>query len=220
MEVTISQLTSGLQCLWVRKTLQNSVPQGTNINAQGRAYMLKDRNAQQDPNVVTGMFLLNQHLVKVLFDSGADRSFISISLASKLNIPSITIDTFYDIEMADGNLLGSFDVGHGMDWLSKYHAKILCEEKVIHIPINGETLIIRVKAECQKSSGLLVQPEIPMWKWERNNNGFCHSKLPKTSTGHDAIWVIVDRLTKLAHFIPIRATGLYEILRGDTSQRK
>ncbi|GJT76334.1 putative reverse transcriptase domain-containing protein [Tanacetum coccineum] len=142
----------------------------TNINAQGRAYMLKDRNAQQDPNIVTGMFLLNQHLVKVLFDSGADRSFISISLASKLNIPSITIDTFYDIEMADGNLvstntvikgctltllnqpfeidlmpikLGSFDVVIGMDWLSKYHAKILCDEKVVHIPINGETLIIR-----------------------------------------------------------------------------
>ncbi|GJR87777.1 hypothetical protein Tco_0211788 [Tanacetum coccineum] len=39
--------------------------------------------------------------------------------------------------------LGSFDVVIGMDWLSKYHAKILCDEKVIHIPINGETLIIR-----------------------------------------------------------------------------
>ncbi|GJW97144.1 reverse transcriptase domain-containing protein [Tanacetum coccineum] len=104
----------------------------TNINAQGRAYMLRDRNAHQDPNVVT--------------------------------------DTFYDIEMADGNLvstntviqgctltllnqsfkidlmpikLGSFDVVIGMDWLSKYHAKILCDEKVIHIPTNNETLIIR-----------------------------------------------------------------------------
>ncbi|GJZ19936.1 reverse transcriptase domain-containing protein [Tanacetum coccineum] len=77
----------------------------TNINAQGRAYMLRDRNAQQDLKVVTGMFLLNQHLVKVLFDSGADRSFISISLASMLYIPSITIDTFYDIEMTDGNLV-------------------------------------------------------------------------------------------------------------------
>ncbi|GJR34300.1 reverse transcriptase domain-containing protein [Tanacetum coccineum] len=144
--------------------------QKTNINAQGRAYMLRDKNAHQDPNVVTGMFLLNQHLAKVLFDSGADRSFISISLASMLNIPSITIDTFYDIEMADGNLvstntvikgctltllnqpfeidlmpikLGSFDVVIGMDWLSKYHAKILYDEKVVHIPINGETLIIR-----------------------------------------------------------------------------
>ncbi|GKE40854.1 putative reverse transcriptase domain-containing protein, partial [Tanacetum coccineum] len=142
----------------------------TNINAQGRAYMLKDRNAQQDPNVVTNMFLLNQHLVKVLFDSEADRSFISISLVFKLNLPSITIDTFYDIKMANGNLvstntvikgctltlqnqpfkidlmpikLGSFDVVIGMDWLSKYHAKILCDEKVVHISINGETLIIR-----------------------------------------------------------------------------
>ncbi|GJY95631.1 putative reverse transcriptase domain-containing protein [Tanacetum coccineum] len=117
----------------------------TNINAQGIAYMLRDRNAQQDPKVVTGMFLLNQHLVKVLFDSGADKSFISISLASMLNIPSITIDTFYDIEMADGNLVSTkrFDVVVGMDWLSKYHAKILCDEKVVHIPINGETLIIR-----------------------------------------------------------------------------
>ncbi|GKA28327.1 reverse transcriptase domain-containing protein [Tanacetum coccineum] len=85
----------------------------TNINAQGRAYMLKDRNAQQDPNIVTGMFLLNQHLVKVLFDSGADRSFISISLASKLNIPSIIIDTFYDIEMADGNLVSTNTVIKG-----------------------------------------------------------------------------------------------------------
>ncbi|GJR17330.1 putative reverse transcriptase domain-containing protein [Tanacetum coccineum] len=106
----------------------------------------------------------------VLFDSGADKSFVSISLASKLNIPPITIDTFYDIEMADGNLvstntviqgailtllnqpfkinlmpikLGSFNVVIGMDWLSKYHARIICDEKVIHIPIDGETLIIR-----------------------------------------------------------------------------
>ncbi|GJR44062.1 reverse transcriptase domain-containing protein [Tanacetum coccineum] len=62
----------------------------------------------------------------------------------------------------------------------------------------------RVKAECQKPSGLLVQPEIPMWKWERITMDFV-TKLPKTSTGHDAIWVIVDRLTKSAHFIPYEA---------------
>ncbi|GJT80245.1 reverse transcriptase domain-containing protein [Tanacetum coccineum] len=57
----------------------------------------------------------------------------------------------------------------------------------------------RVKAECQKPSGLLVQPEIPMWKWERITMDFV-TKLPKTSTGHDAIWVIVDRLTKSAFY--------------------
>ncbi|GKD37616.1 putative reverse transcriptase domain-containing protein, partial [Tanacetum coccineum] len=160
----------------------------TNINAQGRAYMLRDKNAHQDPNVVTGTFLLNQHLAKVLFDSGADKSFISISLASKLNNPSITIDTFYDIKMADGNLvstntvikgctltllnqpfeidlmpikLGSFDVVIGMDWLSKYHAKILCDEKVVHIPINGETLIIRV---MEKKSDEKRLEDIPVVK--------------------------------------------------------
>ncbi|GKE08200.1 reverse transcriptase domain-containing protein [Tanacetum coccineum] len=148
----------------------NQCRKTTNNNAQGRAYMLRDRNAHQDPNVVTGMFLLNQHLARVLFDSGADKSFVSISLASMLNIPPITIDTFYNIEMADGNLvstntviqgatltllnqpfkidlmpikLGSFDVVIGMDWLSKYHARIICDEKVVHILIKGETLIIR-----------------------------------------------------------------------------
>ncbi|GJV41854.1 putative reverse transcriptase domain-containing protein [Tanacetum coccineum] len=69
----------------------------------------------------------------------------------------------------------------------------------------------RVKAECQKPSGLLVQPEIPMWKWERITMDFV-SKLPKTSIGHDTIWVIIDRLTKLAHFIPTRATDSMETL--------
>ncbi|GJX54169.1 putative reverse transcriptase domain-containing protein [Tanacetum coccineum] len=118
-------------------------------------------------------------------------SFISLSLASMLNIPSITIDTFYNIEMADGNLvstntvikgctltllnqpfeidlmpikLGSFDVVIGMDWLSKYHAKILCDEKVVHIPIDGETLIIRVmekKADEKRLEDIPVVKEFP-----------------------------------------------------------
>ncbi|GKB95286.1 reverse transcriptase domain-containing protein [Tanacetum coccineum] len=83
----------------------NQCQKTTNNNAQGRAYMLRDRNALQDPNVVTGMFLLNQHLARILFDSGADKSFVSTSLASMLNIPPIIIDTFYNIKMADENLV-------------------------------------------------------------------------------------------------------------------
>nr|GEZ05431.1 putative reverse transcriptase domain-containing protein [Tanacetum cinerariifolium] len=101
-------------------------------SAHGRAYLLRDKNVHQDPNVVT--------------------------------------DSTYDIEMADGNLvctntviqgcilillnqpfeidlmpikLGSFNVVIGMNLLSKYHARIICDEKVVHIPIDGETLIIR-----------------------------------------------------------------------------
>ncbi|GJY60124.1 putative reverse transcriptase domain-containing protein [Tanacetum coccineum] len=69
----------------------------------------------------------------------------------------------------------------------------------------------RVKAECQKPSGLLVQPEIPMWKWERITMDFI-TKLPKTLNEHDTIWVIVDHLTKSTHFIPTRATDSMETL--------
>ncbi|GJQ94892.1 reverse transcriptase domain-containing protein [Tanacetum coccineum] len=126
----------------------NQCRKTTNNNALGRAYMLRDRNAHQDPNVVT--------------------------------------DTFYNIEMADGNLvstntviqgatltllnqpfkidlmpikLGSFDVVIGMDWLSKYHVRIICDEKVIHILINDETLIIRV---MEKKSNEKRQEDIPV----------------------------------------------------------
>ncbi|GKB62416.1 putative reverse transcriptase domain-containing protein, partial [Tanacetum coccineum] len=169
----------------------NQCQKTTNNNAQGRTYMLRDRNAHQDPNIVTGMFLINQHLARVLFDSGADKSFISISLASMLNIPPIKIDTFYNIKMVDRNLvstntviqgatltllnqpseidvmpikLGNFDVVIGMDWLSKYHARIVCDEKVIHIPINDETLIIRVmekKSDEKRLEDILVVREFP-----------------------------------------------------------
>ncbi|GJZ35105.1 putative reverse transcriptase domain-containing protein [Tanacetum coccineum] len=156
---------------------KNQCPKANN-NAHGRAYMLRDKNVHQDPNVVTGAFLLNQHLARVLFDSGANKSFVSISLASMLNIPTITLYTTYDIEMADGNLVGtntviqgctlillnqpfeinlmpiklsSFDVIIGMDWLSKYYARIICDEKIVHIPIDGETLIIQAQVIKKKA---------------------------------------------------------------------
>ncbi|GKA48551.1 reverse transcriptase domain-containing protein [Tanacetum coccineum] len=61
----------------------------------------------------------------------------------------------------------------------------------------------KVKAEHQRPSGLLQQPEIPEWKWEKIAMDFI-TKLPRSSSGHDAIWVIGDRLTKSAHFLAIR----------------
>jgi hypothetical protein len=60
----------------------------------------------------------------------------------------------------------------------------------------------KVKAEHQRPSGLLTQPELPVWKWERITMDFI-TKLPKIDSGCDAIWVIVDRLTKSAHFLAI-----------------
>ncbi|GKC14304.1 putative reverse transcriptase domain-containing protein [Tanacetum coccineum] len=109
----------------------------TNNNAQGRAYMLRDRNAHQNPNVVMGMFLLNQHLARVLFDSRADKSFVSI-LASP-----ITIDTFYNIEMADGNLVSTNTVIQDSDKMM--------EVFIGGLPRSGETLIIRGEVKENKS---------------------------------------------------------------------
>nr|GEX70262.1 reverse transcriptase domain-containing protein [Tanacetum cinerariifolium] len=62
---------------------------------------------------------------------------------------------------------------------------------------------LKVKAEHQKPLGLLVQPKIPQWKWDNITMDFI-TRLPKTLSGYDTIWVIVDRLTKSAHFLPIR----------------
>ncbi|GKA26867.1 putative reverse transcriptase domain-containing protein [Tanacetum coccineum] len=149
--VTASKPQTLEEAINIAQRLMDQCRKTTNNNAQGRAYMLRDRNAHQDPNVVT--------------------------------------DTFYNIEMADGNLvstntviqgatltllnqpfkidlmlikLGSFDVVIGMDWISKYHARIICDEKVIHIPINGETLIIRVlekKSDEKRLEDILVVRE-------------------------------------------------------------
>ncbi|GJY28996.1 putative reverse transcriptase domain-containing protein [Tanacetum coccineum] len=87
----------------------------------------------------------------------------------------------------------------------------------IWVPLKGEVLVawnekgyvskcltcLKVKAEHQRPSGLLQQPEIPIWKWEGIAMDFV-TKLPRTSSGHDTIWVIVDLLTKSAHFLPMR----------------
>ena len=61
----------------------------------------------------------------------------------------------------------------------------------------------RVKAEHQRPAGLLQPPKIPEWKWDEVGMDFI-TGLPKTQKGNDAIWVIVDYLSKVAHFLPIR----------------
>ncbi|GJS24255.1 putative reverse transcriptase domain-containing protein [Tanacetum coccineum] len=69
----------------------------------------------------------------------------------------------------------------------------------------------KVKAEHQRPSGLLVQPDIPEWKWEKITMDFI-TKLPKTTVGYDSIWVIVDCLTKSAYFLPMKETDSTEKL--------
>ncbi|GKB27399.1 putative reverse transcriptase domain-containing protein [Tanacetum coccineum] len=132
----------------------------------------KKGNASRDPdsNVVTGMFLLNNHYASILFDIGADRSFISTAFSSLINIALTPLENSYDVKLTDGKTvgidaiirgctlnflnhpfnidlmpveLGSFDVIIGMDWLRRCHAVIVCDKKLVRVPYGNETLIFR-----------------------------------------------------------------------------
>ncbi|GJR77934.1 putative reverse transcriptase domain-containing protein [Tanacetum coccineum] len=146
---------------------------GGNGNAQGWVYVVgnaeKRGNASGNPdsNVVTGAFLLNNHHASILFDTGADRSFISTAFSSLIDIALTPLDNSYDVELADGKIvgidtiirgytlnflnhpfnidlmpieLGSFNVIIGMDWLRRCHAVIVCDEKLVQVPYGNETL--------------------------------------------------------------------------------
>nr|GEV62175.1 putative reverse transcriptase domain-containing protein [Tanacetum cinerariifolium] len=110
-----------------------------NGNAVARAYAVGTAGTNPNSNVVTGTFLLNNRYASVLFDTGADRSFISIAFSSLIDIILTTLDHGYDVELADE--MGSFDVIIGMDWLVKYHAIIVCDKKLVRVPFGDEILI-------------------------------------------------------------------------------
>ncbi|GJZ50887.1 putative reverse transcriptase domain-containing protein [Tanacetum coccineum] len=133
--------------------------------ARGMAFNINVADALQDPNVMTGTFSLYDHFATLLFDSGADFSFISTNFAPLLNVKPSIVNPGYVIEVADGKKvevdriirdcklelgnslfiidlipLGSwnFNVIVGMDWLSKNKAMIVCYEKVVEIPLEGD----------------------------------------------------------------------------------
>nr|GEU74043.1 reverse transcriptase domain-containing protein [Tanacetum cinerariifolium] len=130
---------------------------GGNVNAQGWVYAVgnaeKKGNASRDSdsNVITGTFLLNNRYASILFDTGADRNFISSAFSSLIDIVPTPLENSYDVKLADGKIvrldtiirgytlnflnhplnidlmpveLGSFDVIIGMDWLRSVYSKI------------------------------------------------------------------------------------------------
>ncbi|GJX64546.1 putative reverse transcriptase domain-containing protein [Tanacetum coccineum] len=156
------------ECLKMKNN-KNCGNQVGNDRAPAKVYAVGHAGTNPDSNVMTGTFLLNNRYASILFDTGADRSFVSTAFSSQIDITPSTLDHYYDVELADGRIiglntilrgctlnllnhpfninlmpveLGSFDAIIGMDWLAKYQAIIVCAEKIVRIPWGNETLIV------------------------------------------------------------------------------
>ncbi|GKF41947.1 putative reverse transcriptase domain-containing protein, partial [Tanacetum coccineum] len=84
---------------------KNRGNQGGNGNALAKVYAVSRRGTNPDSNVITGTFRLNNRYASVLFDTGADRSFVSTTFSSQIDITPSTLDHYYDVELADGRII-------------------------------------------------------------------------------------------------------------------
>ncbi|GJT89732.1 putative nucleotidyltransferase, ribonuclease H [Tanacetum coccineum] len=162
-------------CPRLKNNKGNRGNQAGNNRAPAKVYVVRNAGANLD-NVVAGTFLLNNRYAYILFDTGADQSFVSTTFSSQIDITPSTLDHYYDVELADGRIiglntilkgctlnflnhqfninlmpveLGSFDAIIGMDWLAKHQAVIACAEKIVRIPWKNKTLIIHGDGSTQ-----------------------------------------------------------------------
>ncbi|GJV73773.1 putative reverse transcriptase domain-containing protein [Tanacetum coccineum] len=163
---------------------QNSGNKARVPDARGKAYVLGEGDANVGSNTITGTFLLNDHHAYMLFDSGADRSFVSNTFSTLLDIIPSALDISYAVELANGRtsktntvlrgctlgLLGhpfnidlmpidldSFEVIIGMDWLAKIMHVICLIEKIVRIPYGNEILIVQGdKSDKENKSTLSI----------------------------------------------------------------
>ncbi|GJU12005.1 putative reverse transcriptase domain-containing protein [Tanacetum coccineum] len=132
-----------------------------NDRAPAKVYAVGHAGTNPDSNIVKGTFLLNNRYASILFDTSADRSFVSTAFSAQVDITPSTLDHYYDVELADERIIGlntilrgctlnllnhpfninlmpveldSFDAIIGMDWLAKYQAIIVCAEKIVLFP--------------------------------------------------------------------------------------
>ncbi|GJY07621.1 putative reverse transcriptase domain-containing protein [Tanacetum coccineum] len=167
---------------WPKLKNVNRGNQRRNGNAPAKVYVVGNAGTNPDSNVVTGTFLLNDRYASILFDTSVDRSFVSTTFSSLIDITPTTLDHYYDVKLADEKIigintiiwgctlnflehpfninlmpveLGSFNVIIGMDWLSKYHAVIDCAEKIVLFPedLPGLPLIRQVEFQIDLIPG-------------------------------------------------------------------
>ncbi|KAD5802368.1 hypothetical protein E3N88_13728 [Mikania micrantha] len=145
---------------WLRQGCEGhfrrQCPRLNNNNATTSAFVIGATEACEEPAVTIGTFLVNNHYVSILFDTGADKSFISVAVASLFNVQPSILTTPYTVEVVDGKnilvnpilrgcklmlndhsfaidlipmTLSSFEVVIGMDWLSKDNVEVIFEKK-------------------------------------------------------------------------------------------
>ncbi|KAF5756306.1 putative nucleotidyltransferase, Ribonuclease H [Helianthus annuus] len=162
---------------------RNQCPRLVNANpaqvqARGRVFNMNAQEAQADNEVVSGTFFVNNQPASVLFDSGSDKSFVSLSFEPLLRVSRTKLGKPLTVEVASGypvvldsvlrncqlNLndhlfpidlmplqLGSFDIIVGMDWLAKHHAEVVRFEKIVRVPLSS-CKILQVRGEKPASS--------------------------------------------------------------------
>nr|GFA95123.1 putative reverse transcriptase domain-containing protein [Tanacetum cinerariifolium] len=162
--------------------------QAGNDRAPARLYAVGNAGANPD-NVVKGTFLLNDRYAYILFDTGADRSFVSTAFSSQIDIASSTLDHYYDVELADGRIirlntilngctlnllnytfnidlipveLGSFDAIIDMDWLADYQAVIVCAEKIKKLTVKNRYPLPRIDDLFDQLQGSSVYSKIDL----------------------------------------------------------
>ncbi|KAI3827783.1 hypothetical protein L1987_01866 [Smallanthus sonchifolius] len=145
--------------------------------ARGRAFNINANEAQANNEVVNGTFLVNSQYASILFDTGADKSFVSLNFEPLLAKTRSQLEKTFTVEVANGDSLtiesiiydcslelnehtfpinlvpmplGNFDIIIGMDWLSNHHAEVICFENCIRIPLpSGETLRVFGEKPCK-----------------------------------------------------------------------
>ncbi|GKC69330.1 putative reverse transcriptase domain-containing protein, partial [Tanacetum coccineum] len=176
------------ECPRLKNNKGNRGNQDGKDTAPAKVYVVGRARTNPDSNVVTGTFLLNNRYASVLFDTGADRSFVSTAFSSQMDIMPSTLDHYYDVELADGRIIGlntilrgctlnllnhpfninlmlielsSFDAIIGMDWLAKYQAIIVCAEKIVLFLAHVTTNEVEDKSKEKRLEDVPIVRDFP-----------------------------------------------------------
>ncbi|GJX99493.1 putative reverse transcriptase domain-containing protein [Tanacetum coccineum] len=199
-------------------------------------------DANPGSNTVTCTFLLNDHHAYKLFDSGANRSLVSNTFSTLLDITPYALDVSYAVELADGRTsetntvlmgcilgllghpfnidlmpikLGSFNVIIGMDWLAKNHAVIVCDKKIVRIPYGNEILIVQGDkgAKEKKSTLSIISCEKAQKYIEKGCQLFLQTAYVKISIPTSEIDDLFDQLQGSSVYSKIDLRSGYHQLR-------